>query len=401
MPSIIVIGGGPAGLMAAETLLAGGARVVLYESMPAVGRKLLVAGHGGLNLTHAGSREQFLSHYSAPELRPMLEAFGQDELRAWAAGLGIETFTGSSDRVFPTGMKAAPLWHAWRKRLDSAGLELHTRHEWQGWGSEGELRFATPEGPVSAHADALILALGGGSWPRTGSTGAWVPILRARGVDVAPLRPANCGFDVAWSDHFRAKFAGAPLKTVTLSFEDQFHQQGEFVVTKHGIEGSLVYAAASLLRDAIEAGGQAVIHLDLLPDWTVERLAERLSRPRGSRSLSSQLEKAAGIKGVKAGLLWEFIPRADFDDPQRLAAAIKRVPVALVAPRPLVEAISSAGGVRFGELDPHLMLRSLPGVFCAGEMLDWEAPTGGYLLTGCLATGRAAALGALEWLKRV
>ena len=401
-----VIGGGPAGLMAAEVLIQGGARVDLYDAMPSAGRKFLVAGKGGLNLTHAEPFEQFMAHYGKrrARLEPLLHDFGPYELRTWASKLGVETFIGSSNRVFPVGMKTAPILHSWLARLRASGVVFHFRHKWLGWNHDNSLRFETPNGEIDVRADALVLALGGGSWPKTGSTGAWVPLLAKRGVSVAPLKPSNCGFDVAWTEHFRSRFAGHPLKSVVLSLTDaqgnSFHQQGEFVVTETGLEGSLIYARSALLRDEIEANGRAVIHLDLSPAWTHERLVVRLSRPRGSRSMASHLEKSVGIKGVKAGLLWEFVPKPVFADPEKLANAIKDLPIPLLAPRPLEESISSAGGVRFEELDEHLMLHDLPGVFCDGEMLDWEAPTGGYLLTACFATGHAAGLGALEWLKQ-
>jgi uncharacterized flavoprotein (TIGR03862 family) len=404
--SASVIGGGPAGLMAAEMLSNGGVEVHLYDAMPSAGRKFLVAGKGGLNLTHAEPFEQFLSHYGERrrQLEPLLLDFGPDELQAWAADLGIETFAGSSKRVFPVGMKSAPLLRLWVSRLRLSGVIFHFLHKWTGWNADGSMRFETPEGESSIRAEAVVLALGGASWPITGSTGAWVPLLTCRGVAVAPLKPSNCGFNVAWTEHFRERFAGLPLKAVILSFTDSkgksFHQRGEFSITDNGVEGSLVYACSALLRDEIEAKGRAILHLDLAPDWTHERLVERLSRPRGKRSMASHLEKSTGIKGVKAGLLWEFVPKADFAIPEKLAGAIKALPVPLTAPRPLEEAISSAGGVSFEALDEHLMIHSLPGIFCAGEMLNWEAPTGGYLLTACFATGRAAGLGALEWMKK-
>ena len=390
--------------MAAEVLVNGGVHVDLYDAMPFAGRKFLVAGKGGLNLTHSEPMEQFLTRYGTrrPELEPLLSAFGPQQLISWARGLGFETFVGTSGRVFPVGMKTAPILHAWLGRLHSAGVSFHMRHKWHGWNSNNSLRFATPTGETSVQADAALLALGGGSWPQTGSTGAWVPLLADCGVAVAPLKPSNCGFDVDWSGHFRTCFAGHPLKAVILSCADvrgnAFRQQGEFIITETGVEGSLIYACSALLRDEIEASGRIVIHLDLAPGWTQARLAERLSRPRGSRTLASHLEKSIGLKGVKAGLLWEFVPKADFADPDRLARTVKDLPIPLIRPRPLEEAISSAGGIRFEALDKHLMLRNLPGVFCAGEMLDWEAPTGGYLLTACFASGRAAGQGALQWL---
>jgi uncharacterized flavoprotein (TIGR03862 family) len=386
--------------MAAEMLLQGGAHVDLYDSMPSVGRKFLIAGKGGLNLTHSEPREQFLARYGSrrPQLEPLLTQFGPDELRQWAADLGIQTFVGTSGRVFPVGMKAAPLLYAWRQRLGKSGLTFHQRHKWTGWTEENSLRFETPNGEKTVRAEAVILALGGASWPQLGSTGAWTSLLAERGVPIAPFKPSNCGFDVKWTDFFRAKFDGQPLKSAVITFKD-LRRQGEFIVTKDGVEGSLIYALSAPIRDEIEKTGSAVIHLDLAPDWTSERLIERLSQPRGSRSMSSHLEKTVGIKGVKAGLLWEFVPKVDFADPQKLAADIKDLPIPLVKPSPLEEAISSAGGIPFEELDERLMLHSLPGVFCAGEMLDWEAPTGGYLITACFSTGRAAGLGALEWLE--
>ena len=392
--------------MAAEALSRGGVRVDLYDAMPSVGRKFLLAGKGGLNLTHAEPRAPFLSRYGERRacIAPLLDAFGPEALRDWARGLGIDTFVGSSGRVFPVEEKAAPLLRAWLHRLREAGVRLHARHRWLGWDATGALRFETPQGEQAVPADAVVLALGGGSWPKLGSDGAWVRLLAQRGVEVAALRPANCGFDIGWSEHFRARFAGHPVKSVVATFTDAacllHRRQGEFVVTATGVEGSLVYALSAALRDGIAARGGAVLHLDLAPGWELPRLIEELSRPRGSRSLSSHLQSRTGIKGVKAGLLREIVPAEDFADPARLAAAIKALPLRLVAPRPLEEAISSAGGVAFEALDERLMIRILPGVFCAGEMLDWEAPTGGYLLTACFASGRAAGRGALAWLNQ-
>ncbi|MBI4989947.1 MAG: TIGR03862 family flavoprotein [Rhodocyclales bacterium] len=402
--SVAVIGGGPAGLMAAEALSRAGVQVDLYDAMPSVGRKFLLAGKGGLNLTHAEPREPFLSRYGErrAQIEPLLDAFGPEALRAWARGLGIETFVGSSGRVFPVEEKAAPLLRAWLHRLRESGVRLHARHRWLGWTPAGALRFETPQGEQAVPADAVVLALGGGSWPQLGSDGAWVPLLMQRGVEVAALRPANCGFDIGWSEHFRARFAGHPVKSVVASFTDAAcvvqRRQGEFVVTASGVEGSLIYALSAPLRDEIAARGVAVLHLDLAPGRELPRLIDELSRPRGSRSLSSHLQSRIGIKGVKTGLLREVLAAEEMADPLRLAAAIKALPLRLVAPRPLEEAISSAGGVAFEALDARLMIRALPGVFCAGEMLDWEAPTGGYLLTACFASGRAAGRGAAAWL---
>jgi len=397
---VTIIGAGPAGLMAAEVLADAGMAVDVFDAMPTAGRKFLMAGKSGLNLTHAEAFERFVERYGARSdwVMPWLQAFDTDALRDWARGLGVETFVGSSGRVFPTDMKAAPLLRAWLSRLRAGGVRFHMRHRWLGWDDAGALRFAAPAGEVKLGASGTptILALGGGSWAKLGSDGAWVPLLQARGVAVAPLRPANCGFDVAWSAHFRDKFAGQPVKSVVASAAGQ-QRQGEFVVTQHGIEGSLIYALSAALRDAIEAQGGAHLHLDLAPGKTLERLTEEIAHPRGARSVASHLQSRAGIVGVKAGLLRECVAKEDFAAPARLAAAIKHLPLKLTAPRPLDEAISSAGGVTAEALDTNLMLRSLPGVFCAGEMLDWEAPTGGYLLTACLASGRAAARGVLEW----
>ncbi len=403
---VAVIGGGPAGLMAAEVLAQGGARVDLYDAMPSVGRKLLMAGRGGLNLTHSEPAEAFLARYGArrAQIEPLLRAFGPEALHVWVHGLGIDTFTGTSGRVFPAEMKAAPLLRAWLRRLRENGVHFHMRHRWCGWDERGALRFATPQGELSVAAGTIVLALGGGSWARLGSTGAWVPLLAQRGVSVAALQPSNCGFDTGWSEHFRARFAGHPVKSVVATFTDSngiaHRQQGEFVVTATGVEGSLIYALSARVRDEITTAGSAVIHLDLAPGMALPRLITELSRPRGARSMANHLRSRLGIAGVKAGLLREFIPADDFADPARLGGAIKALPLQVIASRPLDEAISSAGGITFEALDERLMIRSLPGVFCAGEMLDWEAPTGGYLLTACFASGRAAGLGALAWSKR-
>lgn len=414
-PQIAVIGGGPAGLMAAETLAEAGLSVHVYEALPSVGRKFLRAGVGGLNLTHSEPLEQFISRYSHPgRLEPILRAFGPREVIQWVNGLGFETFIGTSGRVFPVGMKASPILRAWLRRLNELGISVHTTHQWIGltpgnpWsGSEAPrhaantaatLTFQTPAGQTTAHPAAVLLALGGGSWPKLGATGEWIPILEKHGVTIAPLKPANCGFDVDWSPFFREKFNGAPLKAVTISFGGST-KQGEFIVTKDGVEGSLIYSFSAAIRDEIEKNGKATIYLDLAPDWTTEKLVRRLKIPRRSRSIGSHLQKTVGIEGVKAALLWEFLPRETFNSPERLGGAIKSLPLQLARPRPLVEAISSAGGIHFDALDTRLMLKNLPGVFCAGEMLDWEAPTGGYLLTGCLSTARWAAQGIVWWLK--
>ncbi len=399
-PTAAVIGGGPAGLMAAEVLIRAGVGVDLYDAMPSVGRKFLMAGKGGLNLTHSEPLAAFLGRYGErrSQLEPWLAAFDPLALREWARQLGVDTFVGSSGRVFPISMKAAPLLRAWLHRLRAAGVKFHMRHRWLGWHEAGTLHFATPVGETTVRADAVVLALGGGSWAKLGSDGAWLPILADAGVTVAPLRPANCGFDVQWSDHFRGRFAGQPVKSIVATFAGE-RRQGEFVVTGHGVEGGVIYGLSARLRDAIEATGVAELHIDLTPGKSLERVVDEVAHPRGARSMGSHLQSRAGIAGVKAGLLRECASREEFADPVRLAATIKALPLRLVAPRPLDEAISSAGGVTFSALDERLMLRDLPGVFCAGEMLDWEAPTGGYLLTGCLASGRIAGAGAGEWLR--
>lgn len=402
--TVAIIGGGPAGLMAAEVLSQAGVKVDLYDAMPSVGRKFLMAGKGGMNITHSEPFDKFLSRYGSRQssIKPMLDAFGPEALRAWAQGLGIETFIGSSGKVFPADMKAAPLLRAWLHRLRAGGVSFHMRHQWLGW-DDGILRFQTPDGERKINADAAVLALGGGSWARLGSTGAWVPLLAQQGVSIEPLQPSNCGFDVGWSEFFQSRFAGQPLKPVQASFTNsagfKFCRQGEMIVTADGVEGSLIYKMSALLREQIAATGSALIHLDLAPGKDKQFLIDRISAPRGKHTMANHLRKRIGIDGVKAALLREVLPKADFDDPVRLCGAIKALPVKLVAAKPIDEAISSAGGVSFEALDEHLMIRAMPGVFCAGEMLDWEAPTGGYLLTACFAGGRVAGEGALAWLQ--
>ncbi|MEO5607968.1 MAG: TIGR03862 family flavoprotein [Polaromonas sp.] len=436
---VAIIGGGPAGLMAAEVLASAGAAlsVQLYDAMPSVGRKFLLAGKGGLNLTHAEAPEAFISRYGerSAQLAPLLVAFGPAELRGWAEALGVETFVGSSGRVFPKDMKAAPLLRAWLHRLRASSVQFSMRHRWLGWREDGALAFSTPTGEVRVEADAVVLALGGGSWARLGSDGAWVPLLAGRGVAVAPLLPSNCGFDVAarpaaetpgagetrrdflkeligqspspqpgWSEHFASRFAGQPFKSVAIHFIDSqgrsFGRKGEFVATATGVEGSLVYAASPLLRDEIAAHGSATFALDLLPDKTLEQVLVEVRHPRGSRSLSSHLKSRLNLDGIKAAMLYEMLGKDAIADPVQLAAGIKALPVRVMATRPIDEAISSAGGVTFGALDAHLKVATLPDlqppVFCAGEMLDWEAPTGGYLLTACFASGRVAGQGVLS-----
>lgn len=393
-PLVAVIGAGPAGLMAAETLAGSGCAVTLFERMPSPGRKLLMAGRGGLNLTHEGTLEAFLDRYGAarPALEAAIRAFPPEALREWCAALGVETFVGSSGRVFPEGLKATPLLRAWLRRLAGQGVELRARTAWQGWDAQGALRFAGPEGAFELRPAATVLALGGASWPRLGADGQWPALLD--GVAVAPWQPANCGFRIAWSEVLRTRFAGTPLKRIALGFRGRW-VRGEAVITEAGIEGGAVYALAAPLREAINAGEEAVAILDLRPDLDRAVLATRLAGPRGGASLSTFLRKRAGLSPVAIGLVQEALHGGANGD---LAGLIKALPLRLLAPAPLERAISSAGGLELGELDAGFMLRARPGVFAAGEMLDWEAPTGGYLLTACLATGRAAALGAAQWL---
>ncbi|MFN7665342.1 MAG: TIGR03862 family flavoprotein [Inhella sp.] len=393
----VVIGGGPAGLMAADVLSAAGWAVDLYDAMPSVGRKFLLAGRGGLNLTHSEPYERFVTRFGAraPALQAALDAFTPDDLRDWAAGLGVDTFVGSSGRVFPADLKAAPLLRAWLRRLHAQGVHFHSRHRWLGWGNDGALRFATPAGEARVPAAPTLLALGGASWARLGSDGAWVPVLQAAGAALAPLQPSNCGFAVqgGWSAFLRERFAGQPVKPVSLTFEGRT-QQGEFVLTDDGVEGSLVYAFSAALRDAIARDGQATLHLDLLPQHPLDKVREILHRGLGAKSLASFLKSQFKLSGLKPALLHEVLGASK--DPAALAATLKALPLTLVATRPIDEAISTAGGVRFESLDGGYQLRAKPGVWVAGEMLDWEAPTGGYLLTACLATGRAAAQGILS-----
>jgi uncharacterized flavoprotein (TIGR03862 family) len=393
--------------MAAEVLSDAGMQVEVFDAMPSVARKFLLAGRGGLNLTHSEAHGLFVSRYGArrAEVGHWLDEFGPQQLRDWAHALGIETFTGSSGRVFPQEMKAAPLLRAWLHRLRASGVIFHARHRWLGWDADGVLRFATPAGESRVGAGATVLALGGGSWARLGSDGAWVPLLAARGVAVQSLRPANCGFNVAWSDHLRQRFAGTPVKNVSAACiapdGTTTRHDGEFLVTEHGVEGHLIYALSAPLRDAIETAGNATLNVDLVPGRNLQLLTEDLTRPRGRDSLANHLRRRAGISGVKAALLYEYAAPADLGTPERLAAILKALPLRLDSPRPLDEAISSAGGVDFAGLDENLMLRAAPGTFCAGEMLDWEAPTGGYLLTACFACGHAAGRGVLRWLDRM
>jgi uncharacterized flavoprotein (TIGR03862 family) len=408
--TVAIIGGGPAGLMAAEILIQQGLKVELFDTMPSVGRKFLMAGKGGMNITHSEPEETFLSRYGSrrAQITPLFNAFGPEQLRAWIQGLGIETFVGSSGRVFPVEMKAAPLLRAWLHRLRKTGVHFNMRYRWCGWAEENlngnhyGLRFSTEAGEQTIYADTVILALGGGSWSQLGSDGAWVSLLAQRGIPVAPLLPANCGFDIGWSEHFSSRFAGHPVKSISVSFTDSagycHRKTGDLMITAGGVEGSVIYALSAALREEITAKGSAMISLDLAPQKNLPRLISELDHPRGSRSMSSHLQSRANIKGVKTGLLRELLPAEIFTSPAQLGAAIKSLPLRLIATRPLNESISSAGGVTFEAMDEHLMLRTLPGVFCAGEMLDWEAPTGGYLLTACFASGYCAGQGVLAWL---
>lgn len=394
-----VVGGGPAGLMAAEVVAGSGAEVTVYERMPSVGRKLQLAGRGGLNLTHREAPDALLDRYGAarPRLAPAIEGFGQDDLRSWCAGLGQETFVGTSGRVFPTALRATGLLRAWLGRLEGSGVRFALRTTWVGWDDAGDLLFRSAGGDErSVAADAAVLALGGASWPRVGSDGAWVPVVRAAGIEVNPLRPANCGFVAAWSQVFRNRFAGTPLKNVALSAAG-LTVRGEAVITDAGIEGGAVYALSAPLRDALDRGGEVMLEVDLQPDLDAERLAARLARARTSDSLSTVLRRA-GLPPVAGGLLREATGNLPPTDPAALAGLLKAVPLRLLAAQPLARAISTAGGIALPEVDDSFMLRARPGTFVAGEMLDWEAPTGGYLLQAAFSTGVAAAQGACRWL---
>ncbi|WP_313197517.1 TIGR03862 family flavoprotein [Rhizobium sp.] len=396
--TIAIIGGGPAGLAAAEVLSAEGLSVTVYDAMPTFARKFLLAGKSGLNITHSDDFARFAERFgnASPRLRPALDAFTPDDVRRWAAELGTETFVGTSGRVFPNVMKASPLLRAWLKRLEAQGVTLKTRHRWIGFDGDG-FRFETPDGEITIQPDATLLALGGASWPRLGSDAAWVPWLTDQGIKVHDLQPVNCGFDIDWSEIFVERFAGAPLKSVSTT-SDAGTYPGEFVISKHGIEGSLVYAHSAALRDRLFRDGKAAITVDLMPGRTQERLARDLARQDAKASFSNRLRKGAGLDGVKAALLRELSADANRLTAEQLADLIKALPIPVLRPRPIAEAISSAGGIAWSDIDERYMLKSRPGLFAAGEMIDWEAPTGGYLLTACFATGRAAARGIQNWL---
>lgn len=405
-PRLAIIGGGPAGLMAAEAARAIGMEVDLYDAMGSVGRKFLLAGKGGLNLTHAEPMADFVSRFGARQtaISRWLETFDAQALRKWASGLGVETFVGSSGRVFPADMKAAPLLRGWLHRLRESGVSFHMHHRWLGWQRDGVLRFGTPHGECTAKADAVIFALGGASWPQLGSDGAWVDAMQQLGAEVSPLQSANCGFEIPWSEYLIGRFAGAPLKPVIAHWTDgqgiAHARQGEFVLTEYGIEGSLIYAIGAELREQIAANGEAVLTLDLVPGYTQAALAERLAAPRGKHSIGDWLRRRAGLDAYKSALVFERVDKPTLADPVALAAQLKALRLHLHRPRPMAEAISTAGGVQLESLDDALMLRAKPGVFFAGEMLDWEAPTGGYLLTACFASGFIAGRGAARWLEQ-
>lgn len=401
--NVAIIGGGPAGLMAAEVLSQAGVQVDLYDAMPSVGRKLLLAGIGGLNITHSEDYQKFCARYGAEQalLQPSLDLFPPEALRTWVHTLGIDTFVGTSGRVFPKEMKAAPLLRAWLHRLRHNGVRFHVRHRWQGWAEDGSLQLTGPDGDITIKPNATLLALGGASWPKLGSDGSWTTPLGNKGIDITPLQSANCGFETPWSALLKQKFSGEPLKSIAISFTDHtgetYQRQGECIISREGIEGSLIYALSRPLRETINHTGSATFYIDLAPDRSPEKILDALCR-RGSKSLSSYLKSALGFNGVKTALLYEMLGKAQINDLKTLAATIKALPITVHATRPIAEAISTAGGIRFSNIDPNFMIKKLPGVFVAGEMLDWEAPTGGYLLNGCLATGLHAGRGALAWL---
>lgn len=406
---VAIIGGGPAGLIAAEVIASAGFRVALYDAMPSVGRKFLLAGVGGMNITHSEPHEKLLARYAqaSPDLKPYLDKFSAEDLRQWIHGLGIATFVGSSGRVFPTDMKAAPLLRAWLHRLRELGVQIYPRHRWAGWNDDGALKVIEQKNnelvEKNIAADAVVLALGGASWQRLGSDGAWVKVLREKNIHIVNLLPSNCGFDATWSEEFQQAFGGAPLQTIGLTavnINGALHAvRGEAMIAKTGIEGTSVYALSAILRDTIITKGSAELWIDLLPDLSEEKILIQLNKPRGKNSSSNFLRKQLNLPPVKLALLRELTPASIWQDNKALAQALKKLSLTLTGFRPIDEAISTAGGITFSELNSGLMLNQLPSVFCAGEMLDWEAPTGGYLLTACFATGRAAGLGVVNYLQ--
>jgi uncharacterized flavoprotein (TIGR03862 family) len=401
---VAVIGAGPAGLMAAEVLAQGGAGVTVYDAMPSAGRKFLMAGRGGLNLTHSEALPAFLARYreAKPLLAPAITAFSPDALRAWSEALGQPTFIGSSGRVFPQAFKASPLLRAWLRRLDAIGVQFALRHRWTGWDDDARLLFQTADGPRAVDASATVLALGGASWPRLGSDGGWVEALAAKGVKISRLQPANCGFTVAWSDIFRDRFEGHPLKGIELSFGPH-RVRGEALVTRTGIEGGAIYALSADLREGIAGSGHAILTVALRPELKMDELVARLPAPKGKQTFSNFLRKATHLSPIAIGLLQEAAMASGAAlsslSTASLAGLINAVPVRLIGTAPIARAISTAGGIAFDELDADFMIRRLPGVFASGEMLDWEAPTGGYLLQASFATGAAAGRGVLKWLE--
>jgi len=402
---VIVIGAGPAGLMAAERAIAAGISVDVYDAMPSVGRKFLLAGKSGMNLTHAEAHENLLTRFSdsSSQLEAALNAFPSTAIRSWADSLGVATFIGSSQRVFPVDMKAAPLLRAWLHRLRESGVKFHMRHKWQGWSEKGHI-FLSPEGVKTVNADACIYAFGGASWQRLGSDAAWVTPFQNKQLTIAPFEASNCGFELAWTDYFRQHFAGKPLTSVSASIMTESgptkKRQGQFVISETGIEGSLIYALSAKIREQIRNKGSCELQIDLLPGRDLERVYKELCIPRGSRSLSSHLRSKLGLHPIHTALIYECLNPGQIQDDHQLALALKAMPLRLLRARPIDEAISSAGGLNWAELDEHFMLKKIPGHFCAGEMLNWDAPTGGYLLSACFATGAAAARGAVNWLQK-
>ncbi|MBL4785667.1 MAG: TIGR03862 family flavoprotein [Cohaesibacteraceae bacterium] len=398
--SIAIVGAGPAGLMAASTMGFEDHDVVVFDAMPSPARKLLMAGKSGLNLTHNEPLDKFLDRYACSgnvEFDRAIRSFPADQIRSWASDLGTETFIGSSGRIFPKSMKASPLLRAWLQRLDSKNVSLRTRHKWIGWGQDGKMQFETPTGLISHNADLVLLAMGGASWPRLGTTGAWNEHLQSRDVSCQPFQPSNCGFNISWTEHLISRFAGTPLKSITLSC-DEFSVSGDTVISQYGLEGGAIYTISRALISKLKTDGKAELKIDLRPGVPIDNLLEKLSRPRGKQSLSNHLRKNAGLDKLKVALLFECLAKETFQDIEKLANAIKALPVKINGPRPMTEGISTSGGVAFEELDQNWMLHKIPGVFCAGEMLDWDAPTGGYLIAACLAQGKAAGAGMLAWL---